>query len=147
MDSQGGNRGRRLNCKRKGKNNGTIIFGLPWIDAQYTPEKKRGPNAVRGYSSWEEAALTAREAKVSKLYLIHHDSDRVDRHVMAILCCLKVISTHWLPCQAPGNPLFYRPCLANKHLNTRLGEFPHGIGAAIPGYNDLAPLEITNLAA
>jgi len=54
-------------------------------DAQYTPEEKQGPKAGWGHSSWEEAALTAREAKVSKLYLIHHDPDRVDRHVMAIL--------------------------------------------------------------
>jgi len=54
-------------------------------DAQYTPEEKQGPKAGWGHSSWEEAALTAREAKVKRLYLIHHDPDRVDRHVMAIL--------------------------------------------------------------
>jgi phosphoribosyl 1,2-cyclic phosphodiesterase len=54
-------------------------------DAQYTPEEKRGPKAGWGHSSWEEAALAAREAEVSKLYLIHHDPDRTDQHVMTIL--------------------------------------------------------------
>ena len=54
-------------------------------DAQYTPEEKRGPRAGWGHSSWEEAALTAREGKVKCLFLIHHDPDRVDKDVADIL--------------------------------------------------------------
>jgi phosphoribosyl 1,2-cyclic phosphodiesterase len=54
-------------------------------DAQYTPEQKQGPKAGWGHSSWKEAALNAREAKVSKLYLIHHDPDRGDEDFTAIL--------------------------------------------------------------
>lgn len=54
-------------------------------DSQYTPEEKKGPKAGRGHSSWEEAALTAREAKVEKLYLIHHDPDRADEDFPSIL--------------------------------------------------------------
>jgi ribonuclease BN (tRNA processing enzyme) len=53
-------------------------------EAQYTPEEKRGPRAGWGHSSWEEAALTAREAGVGLLYLSHHDPARTDREVAAI---------------------------------------------------------------
>jgi ribonuclease BN (tRNA processing enzyme) len=54
-------------------------------DAQYTPEEKQGPKAGWGHSSWEEAALTAREAQVKQLYLIHHDPDRSDEGLTPIL--------------------------------------------------------------
>jgi len=54
-------------------------------DAQYTPEEKQGPKATWGHSSWEEAALVAREAQVKKLYLIHHDPDRSDQDLTVIL--------------------------------------------------------------
>ncbi len=54
-------------------------------DAQYTPEEKRGPRAGWGHSSWEEAALTAREAGVKRFFLIHHDPDRIDEDVAVIL--------------------------------------------------------------
>jgi ribonuclease BN (tRNA processing enzyme) len=36
-------------------------------------------------ASWEEAALTARQAMIDKLYLIHHDPDRSDAALEAIL--------------------------------------------------------------
>jgi phosphoribosyl 1,2-cyclic phosphodiesterase len=54
-------------------------------DAQYTPEEKRGPKAGWGHSSWEEAALTAREAGVECLYLAHHDPERTDDALKVIL--------------------------------------------------------------
>jgi phosphoribosyl 1,2-cyclic phosphodiesterase len=54
-------------------------------DAQYTPEEKKGPKAGWGHSSWEEAALTAREAHVKQLYLIHHDPDRSDEELRVIV--------------------------------------------------------------
>jgi phosphoribosyl 1,2-cyclic phosphodiesterase len=54
-------------------------------DAQYTPKEKRGHKADRGHSSWEDAALTAREAEVERLYLIHHDPDRNDEKFDTIL--------------------------------------------------------------
>lgn len=54
-------------------------------DAQYHPEEKRGSKAGWGHSSWEEAALTAKEAKVDRLYLSHHDPSRSDFDVYGIL--------------------------------------------------------------
>ena len=54
-------------------------------EAQYHPEEKRGPKAGWGHSSWEEAALTAKEANVSQLYLSHHDPSRSDPEVYDIL--------------------------------------------------------------
>jgi phosphoribosyl 1,2-cyclic phosphodiesterase len=53
-------------------------------DSQYTPEEKSGPKSGWGHSSWEEAALTTRKAKVEKLYLIHHDPDRTDEDFSSI---------------------------------------------------------------
>jgi phosphoribosyl 1,2-cyclic phosphodiesterase len=53
-------------------------------DAQYHPEEKNGPNAGWGHSSWEEAALMAKEAGVKKLYLSHHDPSRSDAEVYEI---------------------------------------------------------------
>jgi phosphoribosyl 1,2-cyclic phosphodiesterase len=54
-------------------------------DAQYTPDEKRGAKAGYGHSSWEEAALTASQANVKRLYLIHHDPDRTDEALLVIL--------------------------------------------------------------
>jgi phosphoribosyl 1,2-cyclic phosphodiesterase len=54
-------------------------------DAQYTPDEKRRAKSGWGHSSWEEATLTAREAMIDKLYLIHHDPDRTDEALKAIL--------------------------------------------------------------
>jgi len=54
-------------------------------DAQYTPEEKRGPKDGWGHSSWEEAALTANEARVTTLCLTHHDPDRTDDELDTIL--------------------------------------------------------------
>jgi len=53
-------------------------------DAQYTPEEyesKRG----WGHSTWAEAARLAREAAVEKLILFHHDPDRDDESMRAIV--------------------------------------------------------------
>lgn len=54
-------------------------------DGQYTPEEKRGPKAGWGHSSWEEAALTAKEAEVQLLYISHHDPERSDAETFEIL--------------------------------------------------------------
>jgi ribonuclease BN (tRNA processing enzyme) len=54
-------------------------------DSQYTPDEKKGSKAGWGHSSWKEAALTAREASVEKLYLIHHDPSRTDEDFSFIL--------------------------------------------------------------
>jgi len=60
-------------------------------DAQYTPEDKKGFKAGWGHSSWEEAALTAREAQVGKLYLAHHEPESSDDMLEAILIKAKKI--------------------------------------------------------
>jgi phosphoribosyl 1,2-cyclic phosphodiesterase len=54
-------------------------------DAPYDPEEKRGPRKGWGHSSWEEAALTARAAKVGTLFISHHDPERTDEEVFARL--------------------------------------------------------------
>jgi phosphoribosyl 1,2-cyclic phosphodiesterase len=54
-------------------------------EAQYHPEEKKGPKAGWGHSSWEEAALVAKEADVKRLYLSHHDPSRSDPEVYDIL--------------------------------------------------------------
>lgn len=54
-------------------------------DAQFTPREKRGAKSGWGHSSWKEAALTAREAKVKQLFLTHHDPDITDETLKAIL--------------------------------------------------------------
>ena len=54
-------------------------------EAQYHPEEKKGPKAGWRHSSWEEAALTAKEANVGRLYLSHHDPSRSDPEVYDIL--------------------------------------------------------------
>jgi len=53
-------------------------------DAQYHPDEKAGPKKGWGHSSWEEAALTAKEARVGRLFLSHHDPDRSDAEVYEI---------------------------------------------------------------
>ena len=40
---------------------------------------------VISHSSWEEAALTEKEAMVKRLYLIHHDPDLIDEEFPSIL--------------------------------------------------------------
>ena len=54
-------------------------------EGQYTAEEKRGPKAGWGHSSWEEAAMTAKEAGVGLLYISHHDPGRSDSEVFQIL--------------------------------------------------------------
>ena len=54
-------------------------------EAQYHPKEKSGPKAGWGHSSWEEAAMTAKQAAVGRLYLSHHDPSRSDREVFDIL--------------------------------------------------------------
>jgi phosphoribosyl 1,2-cyclic phosphodiesterase len=54
-------------------------------DAQYTPDEKRRAKSGWGHSSWKEAALTAREAEIDRLFLIHHDPDRTDSTLEVIL--------------------------------------------------------------
>jgi phosphoribosyl 1,2-cyclic phosphodiesterase len=53
-------------------------------DAQYTPEEKQRAKGGWGHSSWEEAALTAKKAQATRLYLIHHDPDRSDEELKNI---------------------------------------------------------------
>ncbi|HTS60350.1 MAG TPA: MBL fold metallo-hydrolase [Terriglobales bacterium] len=47
-------------------------------DAQYTPEEYTGKKGW-GHSTWLEAVRTAREAKVKKLILFHHDPSHGDQ--------------------------------------------------------------------
>lgn len=54
-------------------------------DAQYTPDEKRRAKSGWGHSSWKEAALTAREAEIDRLFLMHHDPDRTDAALEEIL--------------------------------------------------------------
>ena len=54
-------------------------------DAQYSPEEKRGPNSGWGHSSWDEAALTAKQAGVERLFLSHHDPARSDDELQEVL--------------------------------------------------------------
>lgn len=53
-------------------------------DAQYTPlEMKDHRNW--GHSNWREGVRVAKECKVKKLVLFHHDPDRTDKQIDAIL--------------------------------------------------------------
>jgi len=48
-------------------------------DSQYTPHEYRTGKKSWGHSTWEEATRIAREAKVRKLVLFHHDPDHDDK--------------------------------------------------------------------
>jgi ribonuclease BN (tRNA processing enzyme) len=53
-------------------------------DAQYTPdeyEHRRG----WGHSTWREATMLAHAANVKQLLLFHHDPNRTDRQLEAII--------------------------------------------------------------
>jgi len=82
------------------QDNGTSVLGCSWIDPGARilyykswwehdlckPSTRWAIFCFRcGHSSWEEAALTAREGEVKCLFLIHHDPDRVDKDVADIL--------------------------------------------------------------
>jgi len=54
-------------------------------DAQYTPQEYRAGKQNWGHSTWEEGVKIAREAKVKKLVLFHHDPDHNDKHIDSIL--------------------------------------------------------------
>ena len=53
-------------------------------DSQYTPHEYKKFKKNWGHSTWEEAVKIAREAKVKKLVLFHHDPDHDDKGVAAI---------------------------------------------------------------
>lgn len=53
-------------------------------DSQYTPHEYRKHKKNWGHSTWEEAAKIAREAKVKKLVLFHHDPEHDDKQIDAI---------------------------------------------------------------
>lgn len=53
-------------------------------DAQYLPEEMR-LHRTWGHSTWKEGVRIARECKVRKLILFHHDPDRADPQVRRIL--------------------------------------------------------------
>ena len=54
-------------------------------DAQYTPQEYRTGKQNWGHSTWEEGVKIAREAKVKKLILFHHDPDHNDKHIDSIV--------------------------------------------------------------
>jgi phosphoribosyl 1,2-cyclic phosphodiesterase len=54
-------------------------------DAQYTPQEYCNGKQSWGHSTWEEGVKIAREARVKKLVLFHHDPDHNDRKVDAIV--------------------------------------------------------------
>jgi ribonuclease BN (tRNA processing enzyme) len=49
------------------------------------PLEKKGSKSGWGHSSWEDAVLTAKEAGVKKLFLFHHDPERTNMELKAIL--------------------------------------------------------------
>jgi ribonuclease BN (tRNA processing enzyme) len=53
-------------------------------DAQYTPEEMKA-HRNWGHSNWKEGVRVAKECKVKKLVLFHHDPDRSDREIDRIL--------------------------------------------------------------
>ncbi len=53
-------------------------------DAQYTPDEMRA-HRHWGHSNWREGVRVAKECKVKKLILFHHDPDRSDQEVDVIL--------------------------------------------------------------
>ncbi len=54
-------------------------------DAQYTPEEYETSRKTWGHSHWKEGVAIARECRVKKLILFHHDPDHNDRDVDSIL--------------------------------------------------------------
>ncbi len=54
-------------------------------DSQYTPHEYKTAKKTWGHSTWAEAVSIAREAKVKKLVLFHHDPDHDDRMIDSIL--------------------------------------------------------------
>jgi len=53
-------------------------------DSQYTPHEYRTAKKSWGHSTWQEAVRIARDAKVKKLVLFHHDPDHDDKQLDAI---------------------------------------------------------------
>ena len=58
-------------------------------DSQYTPEELHGEKKGWGHSAWTEAVQTARDAAVKQLVLFHHDPDRDDAALDALLASAK----------------------------------------------------------
>lgn len=54
-------------------------------DSQYTPHEYRHGKKSWGHSTWEEGVKIAREARVKKLVLFHHDPDHDDKQIDAIV--------------------------------------------------------------
>ncbi len=54
-------------------------------DSQYTPHEYANGKKSWGHSTWQEAVHIAREAKVKKLALFHHDPEHHDKQIDAIL--------------------------------------------------------------
>ena len=54
-------------------------------DSQYTPEELHGEKKGWGHSSWVEAVKIAQDAGVRKLVLFHHDPERDDAMVDALV--------------------------------------------------------------
>lgn len=54
-------------------------------DAQYTPQEYRTGKRNWGHSTWEEGVKIAKEAKVKKLVLFHHDPDHDDKKIDSIV--------------------------------------------------------------
>ncbi len=63
-------------------------------DSQYMPLEKKGSKSGWGHSSWEDAVLTAKEAGVNKLFLFHHDPERKNMELKAMLDDAKKVFKH-----------------------------------------------------
>jgi ribonuclease BN (tRNA processing enzyme) len=63
-------------------------------DSQYMPLEKKGSKSGWGHSSWEDAVLTAKGAKVKKLFLFHHDPEKTEEELKAILEDAKKVFRH-----------------------------------------------------
>jgi len=53
-------------------------------DSQYTPHEYRTAKKNWGHSTWQDAVNIARDAKVKRLVLFHHDPDHDDKQIDAI---------------------------------------------------------------
>ncbi len=79
-------------------------------DCQYTPEELQGEKRGWGHSSWAEGVKIARDAGVRQLVLFHHDPDRDDASLDALLArvreqCPEVIpATEGMVLEIPAPP-------------------------------------------
>ena len=54
-------------------------------DSQYTPEELKGPKKGWGHSTWLEGTRIARDSRLKRLVLFHHDPDHDDAFVDSLV--------------------------------------------------------------